>query len=246
MIGLGTIINGGAILAGGFIGLLAGRFLKEGIQKIISLAIGLSVLSMSISGIVANMLIKVNGSYQSRGTYVIIFSLVLGGILGEIIDIDGNLEKFGEWLKKKSGSQNDAAFVNAFVSASLTVCIGAMAVVGSIMDGTKGDYSILLTKSIMDFVIIIALTASNGKGSIFSAIPVVIFQGSITLFSRLLLPLLTDTAMNNLSLVGSVLILCVGINIIADGKFKIKLANLLPALIFAIAAAFIPLKFFSM
>ncbi len=302
MIGLGTIINGSAIVAGGLLGLVAGRFLKEGIQKIISVAIGLSVVAMSLSGIVSKMLVglpvknpadnsavnlvsdlaseaargaagvigdavssvtgvgsaaspSVTGAgssaatmvsqaitFTTRGTYVIIFALVLGGIIGELIDIDAKLEKFGEWLKRKSGSEKDATFVNGFVTASLTVCVGAMAVVGSIMDGTKGDYSILLTKSIMDFVIIIAMTATNGKGAIFSAIPVVIFQGAITLFSRLLLPVLTDKAMDNLSLVGSVLILCVGVNIIADGKFKIKVANFLPALIFAVAAAFIPLR----
>ncbi len=241
MIGLGTIINGAAILGGGLIGLLAGHFLKESIQKIISVAIGLSVVAMSLSGIVSKMLVPVNGEFKTQGTYVIIFALVIGGILGELIDIDAKLETFGEWLKRKSGSEKDASFVNGFVTASLTVCIGAMAVVGSIMDGTKGDYSILLTKSIMDFVIIIAMTATNGKGAIFSAIPVVIFQGSITLLARLLLPILTDAAMNNLSLVGSVLILCVGVNIIADGKFKIKVANLLPALIFAVVAAFIRL-----
>ncbi|MCR5400957.1 MAG: DUF554 domain-containing protein [Treponema sp.] len=263
MIGLGTIINGSAIVAGGLLGLVAGRFLKESIQKIISVAIGLSVVAMSLSGIVSKMLVLIPAvnpdasgasqiagvpleglqptAFTTRGTYVIIFALVLGGIIGELIDIDAKLEKFGEWLKRKSGSEKDATFVNGFVTASLTVCVGAMAVAGSIMDGTKGDYSILLTKSIMDFVIIIAMTATNGKGAIFSAIPVVIFQGAITLFSRLLLPVLTDKAMDNLSLVGSVLILCVGVNIIADGKFKIKVANFLPALIFAVAAAFIPL-----
>ena len=290
MIGLGTIINGAAIVSGGLVGLAAGRFLKESIQKIISVAIGLSVVAMSLSGIVSKMLVglpvtnpadnsavnlvsdlaseatrgaagvigdavsSVTGvgsaaatmvsqaiTFTTRGTYLLIFALVLGGIIGEIIDIDAKLEKFGEWLKRKSGSEKDGTFVNGFVTASLTVCVGAMAIVGSIMDGTKGDYSILLTKSIMDFVIIIAMTATNGKGAIFSAIPVVILQGSVTLFSRLLLPILTEKAMDNLSLVGSVLILCVGVNIIADGKFKIKVANFLPALIFAVAAAFIPL-----
>ncbi len=246
MMGLGTIINSGAIVAGGLVGLAAGRFIGERIQKIIKVAIGLSVTAMSISGIVGKMLVNVDGVFESHGTYVNIFSLVLGGLLGEAADIDGKLESFGCWLKKKSGSENDAGFVDGFVTGSLTVCIGAMAVVGAIMDGIKGDYSILLTKSIMDFVIIIAMTATSGKGVIFSAIPVFVFQGGITLLARLLAPVLTDVAINNISLVGSLLILCIGINIIADGKFRIKVANLLPSLIFAVAAAFIPLKLFSM
>ena len=245
MIGLGTVINGGAVLAGGLLGLAAGRFFSERIQKIISVAIGLSVVAMSLAGIVSKMLVEANGTFETRGTYVLIFALVLGGVAGEAANIDARLEQFGSWFKRASGSERDARFVDGFVTASLTVCVGAMAVVGAIMDGTQGDYSILLTKSVMDFVIIVAMTATSGKGVIFSAIPVVLFQGSITLLSRLIAPVLTAPALNNLSLVGSVLILCVGVNIIAGGAFRIKVANLLPALVLAVAAAFIPLPLFS-
>jgi uncharacterized membrane protein YqgA involved in biofilm formation len=149
------------------------------------------------------------------------------------------MERFGEWLKQKTGNSKDKSFVEAFVTASLTVCIGAMAIVGAIEDGIAGDPTILITKAILDLVIIAVMAASLGKGCIFSAIPVGIFQGSVTLLARLVEPLLTVAALDNLSLVGSVLIFCVGVNLI--WKNTIRVANLLPALIAAIAYALLGL-----
>ena len=129
--------------------------------------------------------------------------------------------------------------MNGFVSASLTVCIGAMAIVGSIQDGILGDWSILATKAILDLIIIMVMTCSMGKGCVFSAIPVLIFEGVITLFASFLQPIMTDAAMADLSLVGSVLIFCVGINLVF-GK-KVSVANMLPSVVFAVIAAFLPL-----
>lgn len=240
MFGLGTVINVSAIVAGGLIGMLAGKILTQRFRKIVTVAMGLSVLTMSISGIVSEMLKVTDEGVTTGGTYVIIFSLVLGALSGELIDIDGKMERFGIWLKKKTGNARDPVFVDGFLDASFTVCIGAMAVMGAIMDGMGGDISILLTKSILDFVIILIMTASMGKGCIFSAIPVGIFQGSVTLLSRLIMPLMNDAAMSDLSMVGSILIMCVGINLLCDGKFRIKVANLLPSIVFAVAAAYIP------
>lgn len=240
MIGLGTLINAGCIVAGGLIGLLAGKFLTERFQKIINIAIALSIIAMSLSGILAEMLVISGEKITTRGTYVLIFALVPGAILGELINIDRQLERFGIWLRRKTGNAGDPTFVDGFVDASLTVCIGAMAVVGSVMDGIRGDYSILLTKGILDFVLILIMTASKGKGCIFSAIPVAVFQGAVTLLARLIAPLMTDAAIGDLSLVGSVLILCIGVNLIADGKFRIRVANLLPSILFAVAAAYLP------
>ena len=240
MFGLGTVINVSAIVAGGLIGMLAGKILTQRFRKIVTVAMGLSVLTMSISGIVSEMLKVTDEGVTTGGTYVIIFSLVLGALSGELIDIDGKMEKFGKWLKKKTGNARDPVFVDGFLDASFTVCIGAMAVMGAIMDGMGGDISILVTKSILDFVIILIMTASMGKGCIFSAIPVGIFQGSVTLLSRLIMPLMNDAAMSDLSMVGSILIMCVGINLFCDGKFRIKVANLLPSIVFAVAAAYIP------
>ena len=159
-------------------------------------------------------------------------SLAIGSIIGEIIDLEDKFVTFGEWLKVKTGNARDPKFVDAFVIASLTVCIGAMAVVGAIQDGIYGDHSTLFAKAILDFVIILVMSASMGKGCGFAAIPVGIFQGLMTVLSTLLIPVLTDTAMDNLSFVGSVLIFCVGINLLFDRK--IRVANLLPSLVIAV------------
>ena len=142
------------------------------------------------------------------------------------------MEQFGEWLKKKTGNSKDKRFVEGFVTASLTVCIGAMAIVGAIEDGIAGDATILITKAILDLVIIAVMAASMGKGCIFSAIPVGILQGGVTFLARAIKPFMTVAALDNLSLVGSVLIWCVGINLVW-GK-KIKVANMLPSVIVAV------------
>jgi uncharacterized membrane protein YqgA involved in biofilm formation len=127
------------------------------------------------------------------------------------------------------------------VTASLTVCIGAMAIVGSIQDGISGDWSTLGAKAILDFIIVMVMTSSLGKGCVFSAIPVLIWEGSLTLLATTVKPLMTDLAMSYLSLVGSVLIFCVGLNLVW-GK-KVRVANLLPAVVLAVVAAFLPITF---
>lgn len=237
---MGTLINVLGIIGGGLVGFFAGKFINERFQKTISLAMGLSIIALAISGIVAEMLRATETGFTTHGTYIIIFSLVLGGIIGEVIDIDSQMERLGTWLKMKTGNARDIAFVDGFVTASLTVCIGAMAVLGAIMDGVSGDYSLLITKAILDFVIIMVMTASMGKGCIFAAIPVGIWQGAITLLGKSLAPIMTDVALSNLGLVGNILIFCIGINIIIEGRGRIKVANLMPAIIFAVVAAYIP------
>ena len=240
MIGLGTIINCAAIIVGGVFGLLFGKLLKERVQETLQKANGICVLFIGIAGAMEGML-RLSGSTLSSGrSMLIIASLALGALVGELINIEHWVERFGEWLKIKTGNAKDKDFVNGFVTASLTVCIGAMAVVGSIKDGIEGDISILTTKAILDLIIVMVMTCSLGKGCIFSAIPVAVFQGTITALARLIKPLMTEAASANLSLIGSVLIFCVGLNLVW-GK-KIKVANLLPSLVFAVAISFIPIE----
>ncbi|MBR3393773.1 MAG: DUF554 domain-containing protein [Firmicutes bacterium] len=238
MIGLGTLINTGAIVAGGLLGSLIGKAIKETTQDSLTKACGVATMFISIGGALEGML-QVEGPAVSSGKGLfIVLCLALDTLIGELIDLEKGFERFGEWLKKKTGNAKDAAFVNAFVTTSLTVCIGAMAIVGSIQDGILGDYSTLAVKSVLDFVILIVLTSSLGKGSIFSAIPVFLLQGGMTLLARLISPIFTDTAIANISLIGSILIFCVGINLVW-GK-KIRVANMLPALVLAVIAAFLP------
>ncbi len=232
MIGLGTIINTLAIVAGGILGALFGRFLSGSAQDTLTKVCGVSTLFIALSGALKEM------NVLGGGELLMIGCLAVGAVVGELLDIENAFERFGGWLKIKSGNGKDGGFVNAFVTASLTVCIGAMAVVGSIQDGLLGDYSILATKAVLDLIIIMVMSSSLGKGAVFSAVPVALFQGSITALAGLLRPVMTDTALTNLSLVGNVLIFCVGINLVW-GK-KIKVANLLPAIVLAVIAAFLP------
>lgn len=237
MYGLGTIINTGAIVAGGLAGILFGRFLKENVQDTLSKCCGISTLMIGIAGALEKMLTLENGAISSGGSMLLVLCLTVGGVIGELLNLEGAFEAFGRWLKEKTGNAKDKGFVNAFVTASLTVCIGAMAIVGSIQDGLTGDYSVLATKAVLDFIIIMVMSCSLGPGAAFSAIPVAILQGSVTALAGLVRPVMTEAALNNLSLVGSVLIFCVGINLLW-GK-KIQVANLLPAIVLAVAAAFL-------
>lgn len=238
MFGLGTIINTAAIILGGLAGHFFGRLLKERHQTSLNMACGISVLFIGIAGAMQGMLTVHDGVITGGQAMLVTICLALGALIGEIINIEGLFERFGEWLKIKTGNAKEKDFVNAFVTASLTVCIGAMALVGAIQDGILGDWSILATKAILDFIIIMVMTCSLGKGCGFSAIPVLLFEGLITLFASLLKPVMTDLAMNYLSLIGSILIFCVGLNLVW-GK-KVRVANMLPAVVLAVIAALIP------
>ena len=221
--GGGTVINVCAVIVGGIMGTVGGKFLTEKIQQTLKMACAVAVIFIGIDGTLKGM---------SDGTLLLIASLIIGGLIGEIIDIDGAFEKFGVWLRSRSGNDDDAQFVNAFVTASLTICIGAMAVIGAINDRLLHDTTILIAKSFLDLIIILVMTASLGKGCIFSCISVGIFQGAITICAGFLEPIMTELALKNLSFVGSALIFCVGVNLMFGNK--IRVANLLPSLIIAV------------
>ena len=241
MIGLGTIINSAAIVAGGLVGHFAGKLFRPDQQDALTKACGVSVLFIAVAGAMQGMLYIDNGTILSGKSMLVVLCLALGTIAGEMIGIESAFERFGEWLKMKTGNSGDIQFVNAFVSASLTVCIGAMAIVGAIQDGISGDYSTLAVKAVLDFIIIAVMTSSLGKGCVFSAIPVFLFEGAITVLARLISPVMTQTAAAYLSLIGSVLIFCVGLNLVW-GK-KVRVANMLPAVLFAVLAAYLPWTF---
>ena len=200
---------------------------------------GISTIFIAIAGALESMLRIEQNSLVSNGSLLIVGCLAMGTLIGEILNIENLFERFGEWLKFKTGNAKDNRFIEAFVVSSLTVCIGAMAIVGAIEDGITGDFSILSTKAILDLIIIMVMTSAMGKGCIFSAIPVGILQGTITLLARFVRLIMTEEAHSNLSMIGSILIFCVGINLVW-GK-KIRVANMLPAVVLAIIVAFIPL-----
>ena len=243
MYGLGTVINAAAIVVGGLCGLLFGRFISERFRDTLCKACGVSVIFIGITGAIKGMFsVGEDGKITSGGDLLIIACLCLGALIGELINIEGGFEWFGEWLKKKTGSDGDKTFIDGFLNASFTVCIGAMAIVGAINDGIYGDISVLVTKAILDFIIFMIMAASLGKGTLFSAIPVAVLQGSVTALARLIKPIMTADALLNLSIVGNKLIFCVGVNLVWEKK--IRVANLLPAVVLAVAAAFLPFKLF--
>ena len=165
MFGLGTIINTAAIVAGGLIGSFFGNLLTEEQQQSIETACGISVLFIGTAGAMEGMLSVKEGMISSGQAMFVTVCLVLGALLGEMLRIEDSFESLGQWIRKKSGNANDALFVNGFLTASLTVCIGAMAIVGAVEDGLTGDFTILATKSVLDFIIVMVMTCSLGAYS---------------------------------------------------------------------------------
>ena len=237
MPGLGTIINTAAIVAGGLLGLLFKNLLTKSMEDTLLKASSVCVLFIGIGGAMQHMLKITDGALETSGSMMLIICFVLGSIVGELLDIEGAFERFGAWLRKKTHNESDTGFLSAFIHASLTVCIGAMAIVGSIQDGLLGDSSLLCAKAALDAVTILVMTASMGKGCIFSAVPVAIFQGVITIIAVFVGGFMTDLALSYLSYVGNVLIFCVGLNLIR--KKQIRVANLLPSLVIAVAWGFV-------
>ena len=168
MIGLGTILNVAGIVAGGLLGRFCGRLLKARYQDALNMACGVSVLFIGMAGALQGMLSIQDGALSSGRSMLVVACLALGALLGELLNLEDKFERFGAWLKLRTGNSGEKGFVDAFVTASLTVSIGAMAIVGSIQDGIFGDYSILATKAVLDLIIILVMTCSMGKGCIFS------------------------------------------------------------------------------
>ncbi len=234
---MGTLINMAAIFVGGVFGLLFGKAIGRRFQDILYQVCAVAVLFIGIAGALPGLLAVTEEGLSGQGTMMMLTSLILGALLGELLNIQGGIERLGVWLRKKSGSEGDNRFLDAFLTASLTVCVGAMAIVGALEDGLRGDPSILIAKAILDMIIIAVMSASMGKGCVFSLIPVGLLQGGVTALSGLIRPLITDAAMANLSCVGSILIFCVGVNLLWEKG--IRVANLLPALLIAAGIAFL-------
>ena len=216
----GTIVNTGAILAGSFIGISAGKFLPERIKTIVVQALGLSVV-----------LIGLKMALSGKEPIVTIGCVLLGAITGELIKIEQGTERLGEWLKTRARSDS-STFVQGFVSASVLYLTGPMMIVGSIQDGTVGDASTLYIKALLDGVASIALSSTLGIGVAFSALSVIIVQGSITLVASKLLFMQNPAVLDAVTASGGLLILGIGTNVL--GLTKIKIGNFLPALLYAI------------
>lgn len=246
MIGLGTLVNMVTVGAGTTIGLFLKGGLPKRFEQTIMQGLGLCVFFIGIGGAICGLVTIQDGVLSTQHTMLLVLSMMLGALLGEGVDIEGRLEQFGSWCQarvggKKSRSQTgsaagqgetaaairDSRFVEGFVAASLLFCVGAMAIVGALEDGLNGNPSILIAKSLLDGVAAIVFAASLGKGVYLSILTLGVYQGGITLLARFIRPWLSDTLIQQMSCVGSVLIFAIGFNLMFDKK--VKIGNLLPA-----------------
>ena len=229
MAGLGTIVNVVAIIVCGCLGLLLKGGLKERFREIMTQACGLAVVFIGAAG-AFEMIFSVEGNgLTSNHTMLIVISLVLGGLAGELINIEKRLDSLGDKLKKAVKAGNDNKFVDGFVTASLIFCIGAMAICGPIDEALTGDSTTLFIKAILDGIIVTVLASVYGVGAIFSALSVAVYQGIFTVFGFFIADFISDALVMTLSGVGSVLIFAVGLNLLRPKS--IRVGNFLPALI---------------
>ena len=230
MTGIGTIVNMAAITAGGLLGIAFKGGLKDRYQKTITQGVGLCNIVVGLSGVFTQMFQITDGGLQTEGTMLIIFSLVLGGLLGEWLNIEQRMERLGNRLKSALRiEEGNGAFTEGFVSSSLLFCVGAMAIVGSLNDGLSQNPSLLYAKAVMDGTLAVVFGSTFGLGVVFSALSVGLYQGAITATAGFIAPFLSQTLIGNLSMVGSVLILGIGLNLTLGQK--IKIGNLLPSLL---------------
>jgi uncharacterized protein len=226
---MGTIINAISIVIATFIGLLFKKGLSENLQKSIMFVLGLGLVALSLGWFIKDFLSYDGVVFSTSGDLLIILSLVFGVIIGEMINIDRRLNQFAEGVQNK---YKLPPIAKGFVAGTLIFCVGAMAIVGALKDGISQDSTTLIIKSALDFITAMVLSSFLGIGVMFSALSVLIYQGSITILAQILAPLLTEPMIASLSMVGSILLIAMGLNFME--VTKIKVANMLPALIFPI------------
>jgi len=226
---LATVINVVLVLVGSAIGLLFKNLISDRILSILTHALGLCVLGIGVSGMIG-----------TENMLCVIVCMVIGTVIGEAIDIERRLEKAGDLLRAKvAKGDSNSRFTESFVNASLLFCVGAMAITGSIEAGLNHNYEIIVSKGVIDGVTSISFAATMGIGVAFSAIPVLIYQGAITLLAAWVGPYLPAAVITEMSAVGGTLIVAIAINMLGLSKTKIKVGNMLPAMFLPIA--YIPL-----
>ncbi len=219
---LGTTVNAAAIILGGLMGLILKEKFNKQLQEIVTQASGLAVFLLGLNTALTAM--------QSPDTSPLLYvvSLMIGGIFGQLVDIEDKLDKFGKKLEEKFSSSG-GGISKGFVNGSLLYCVGSMAILGAFESGLTGDNTTLYVKSVLDGVISIVFAASMGVGVLLSSVSVFLYEGSLALLSGLLSPIMTDTVLNEISVVGGLLIAAIGINILEIKK--IKVGNLLPSVL---------------
>lgn len=216
---LGVWVNFAAVFVGGLLGTLLKGGIPEKFRNTINAGLALCV-----------MLIGMSGALKTENVLIVIVSIVVGSILGEWWHLEAGIEHLGNWAQRKF-AKNDSGFAAGFVNATLLFAVGSMAVVGSLKAGLSNDSSTLLAKAALDGVSAVIFGSTFGIGTAFSAIPLTIYQGGIALLSGLLSPLLTDALINEMSAVGSILIIALSLNMLDLPKERIRVGNMLPAIV---------------
>lgn len=224
---IATVVNVALVLVGSVLGLLFRRFISQKMVSVLTHALGLCVAGIGISSLIS-----------TQDMLCVIVCMVVGTLLGQGLDIEARLERCGEWLRQRADKGNpNSRFTESFVSAALLFCVGAMAITGSIEAGLNHNYSILLSKGVIDGVSAISFAATMGIGVAFSVIPLFLYQGAITLLAGWAGPYLPQAVIVEMSAVGGALIVGIAINMLGLGREKIQVGNMLPAM-------FLPLVYF--
>lgn len=218
---IATIINTITIIIGCFIGLLAKGKISDKISDRVMEALALCVLYIGISGAI-----------KADNAIIVIISMAIGTIVGELINIDDKLNKFGLFMEKKFKKNNNSPIAEAFVTTTLLFCVGAMSIVGSLESGMQGKYDTILAKSALDGIASVVFTSALGIGVLLSAISVFVYQGTITICASFLATILTTPVINYMSAIGSLLIVALGLNMLK--LTNLKVANMLPAVLIPI------------
>lgn len=224
----GTIVNAVVVVAGGLIGLLLKRGLSSQVEETAKKLVGLGVTIIGLNGVIVSMMTADarTGRLSDSGGVLLVLSLVIGGLLGEWMRLDDRILGAGLAIERRMGAEG---FAKGFVSASLLFCIGAMSIVGALNDGLRGDGSVLYIKSALDGIMAIVLASSLGIGVPFAAVPILVYQGGISLCAGLLSPVLTGPLLDSICMVGYCIVLVIGANLL--DVLRLKTANLLPALL---------------
>ncbi len=216
----GVIINVLAVVFGSLIGMFCHRGIPKRISDAVLIALGLCTVYIGIDGL-----------SSGENVLVTIISAVVGAVIGTLLDLDGKVKLLGDFTEKRFKNKGSSNISQGFVTASLLYCVGAMTIVGSLNAGLRGDFELLYTKSILDGIASVMLAASLGFGVLLSAVSVLVVQGGIVIFSGIIEPLLTESAINEMICVGSVFIIAIGLNI--AGIARIKVADYTPSIILA-------------
>ena len=230
----GTLVNCAAVVAGGSIGILLKKGIKESYTESINKSLGLAIFIIGLNGVITNMFKSENGSLKSSGELLLVIFLILGTLLGELLRLDDRFTKFSNRFESKF---KNGGFASGFISGTLLFNIGAMAIIGSINDGLSGDSSVLFVKSALDFTTSIIIGATLGFGVIFSAITILIYQGGITLLAGTLSGLLQGELLEQVCMVGYAIIVAIGLNFLLTKKFKTL--NMVPSIFLPVAYHYI-------